>query len=96
MEDCSWGRTWNGSLYNVVPIYVPSCGRVTELTITCKVSLTVCAPIKRQIETSTIIPLNTASASPTPVSTVTDTNRNVRSALWNIAEKSNLKSRNNF
>jgi hypothetical protein len=35
-EACSRGRTWKRRLHNVIPIYVPSWGRVIELITTWK------------------------------------------------------------
>jgi len=60
-----------------------------------KATLTFCAPIMRQMATSSIIPPNTANVAPTPTNTETDTHSNVRLPFGEMQKNPNLKLRNN-
>jgi len=61
-----------------------------------KTSLTFCAPIMRQMATTSNIAPITAVSMPKPASTETDTRRNVRIALGEMQEIPDLKLSNNF
>ena len=56
-----------------------------------KASLTICAPIMRQMVTNSTITPSTADTAPTPTNTETDTHHNVRLAFGNMQENPNLK-----
>jgi hypothetical protein len=61
-----------------------------------KTSLTLFAPIMRQMATSSSITPNTAKAAPAPTNTETDIHLNVRLAFGDMQKYPNLKLRNNF
>ena len=62
---------------------------------TVQASHTFVAPIMRQMETSSVIAPDTATAVPIPTTTVTDTHPNVTLAVGTLQKNTNLKLRNN-
>jgi len=61
-----------------------------------KASLTFCAPIMRQMATTSSIAPFTANTTPVPTSAETDTRRNVRLAFGEMHEIPDLKLSNNI
>jgi hypothetical protein len=78
------------------PIICSFIGKGQRVDNNLKVSLTLIAPIIRQMANGSIIPPSTATAAFIPTIAVTDTNRKVRLALGNLQKIPNHTLRNNF